>query len=505
MLLNSPKIQVKIPQNTPLIIRLFLSNQTDDILLLRPVLEDWLIESHTVVCSQITVEPAYVTLYPGQQGVTQKIILQLPPVQAEQSLRSQLRFPGWQEAGIPVQVEILPVMGQRNQAQITDLKLAFPLEAAQGVGGLSLNPHRLGIIGLTSALLELDQIPSRWLLAELLIRLCRQGEVYRQTEEGEVLWEGLQETAFFQSGAIASSTLQFPQWILDTLVKRQDFLSAEVNDAGGLVTLWEGWLWSLVDNDLEQTEQSNLPNIPRFQPEDGVKEWGSDVQRWWGNLLLGLSQISPLINATLHRLVEEFAPVQSLPDSDISYHLNLILPSLDILPARWLVVELLAILGQQGEIYAQTENGSQLLNQLHRTRFFKNGVLAVATAHLPRWLHISQQATSAYQDSLGKSDHPGGLIYTAEQWFKSLLPDSLQADWEESWAQPTNLEGFVERMERESDRIFAAVILGLMQLSPQLNTRLTKIAQQAPESPPAPSKPTFPLEDILSENESLQR
>jgi hypothetical protein len=190
-----------------------------------------------------------------------------------------------------------------------------------------------------------------------------------------------------------------------------------------------------------------------------------------------------------------------------SYSLTTGLPGLDALPGRWLVVELLILLAQQGDTYSRTESGSQLLNQLSRTRFFKNGVLAFASAQAPRWLVISQSAAAAYHSSLGVQMGQGGLLHVGERWLWTLVPNTLNVKGMDNPVSVSNAatKTFVSELGMDAQRWFVGILLGLIQVSPKMATWVKAIADQAP--PPLTPTPTSPVmfNDVLNEGGSLGR
>ena len=506
----SELIQV-IAQNiagTKLILHLLLHNQTQETILLRPTIDDWVVDDNQIFSLVSEISPPFVALIP-QGEIQQTITLQLPSnLRPQQILKSWLRFPGLHEQAIPIQVEIISPEEYQKQSQEVDLQLTFPLDNKTNYSPQTGSaPNTEGIFWLMPILMDLDKIPSRWLVAELLVKLCQQGVEYRQTESGQKLLTEIQSTAFFKCGVMALSSAQLPKWIADTLSIEKQILGAAQPGESYLIYIWESWLLSLIDTDIEINQKTPIKTPAPFLPEDFLSELGLDLESWFANILLGLAQISPRMETTLKDIISTTSSlsVESGKVVEVSYGLTSALAGLDTLTVRWLVVEFFLLLAQKGEEYSTTEAGSKLLSKLSRTRFFKNGILSFASAKVPRWLHISQAASSAYNRSLGHSHTQGGLICFGEQWLRSLIPSNINLENAQYVASSEVMEALVKKLGMDSDRWFAYGVLGLAQISPRIANTLQEIADKAPKQLAKKPLLQFKMEDILSEGNSLQR
>jgi hypothetical protein len=352
-------------------------------------------------------------------------------------------------------------------------------------------------------LMDLDKIPSRWLAAELLTILCQTGQEYARTEPGRQLLNQIEAARLFKNGADAFASAQIPHWIADSLKSANTILGGH-----SLLNVWEQLLFSLAPG-----KESQKNTVPLFLAEILVAKLSGSAERWFAGILLGLAQISPQIASKLKALDRaEVSVLTSNLGSDraIEATKNLVagLPTLDTLPVRWLVVELLIRLCQQGDEYAHTPDGSQLLAQLKPTDFFKNGVLAFAAAAFPRWLTISQQAASAYQASVGPQMGQGGLLDLGEKWLWNLTPTDLNIDrLKDGISSSSAADAFVISLGMDAERWFSGVVLGLALVSPRIGGRLRAIASSQNIAPLHASKPSGQtrLDDVLQEGRSLQR
>ncbi|MCL2927954.1 MAG: hypothetical protein MGG37_08060 [Trichodesmium sp. MAG_R01] len=216
------------------------------------------------------------------------------------------------------------------------------------------------------------------------------------------------------------------------------------------------------------------------------------------------------------------APVADAKAGEAGYILATALPGYNYLPVRWLVVELLVVLAQVGKESAGSKNGRELSDRLSRTRFFKNGVVALASAKIPRWLQISQSAAAAFATSIGAETGMGGILVFWERWLWSLLPVNSYLGIGENPPHPpfegggiresqplvpdnSAREALTAELGGNGDLWFEAIVLGLAVVSPRVAAILEAIAALAPAPPSRPAPPQVSGDDILSESKSLGR
>ena len=506
-----PHCYVKLHSNGTLVLQLSFSNQMRESLLLRGTLDDWVTDQEQIFSTVNLSEPPYV--YLSHEGeATQTMTLQFPSfLTPGQRLKSWLRFPGVCEDAVLIDVEIVSV-SEGDVSINVPLLLRLPPDALDdkstsnspsSIGGNSLDKTTEGIFGLLSGLMDLDKIPSSWLVAELLVFLAQKGEDYALTDVGSQLLGKLRQTRFFRNGSIALMSAHLPSWINNILLSEETVLGSDKGKYH-LLSIWQQWLLSLVETDIEAPEEGKTILVSPFIPTKFVDKLGFDTERWFGALLLGLAVVSPSMAQGLNTIAA-MAPEMPDPQDDTplkaSYTLATGLPGLDAIPVRWLVLELLLIICQKGDQYSQTEKACQLLTPLKRTRFFKNGLLAFATAQAPRWLAVSHSAASAYQASLGGQVGQGGILYTWEQWLWSLTENQPPSQGGGGAA-----ETFLKKIGMDAELGFVNTILGLSLVSPAIEVILNAIASRAPNIPQTqiPPSPTT-LKDVIGETGTLQR
>ncbi|MDY6783561.1 MAG: hypothetical protein SW833_13625 [Cyanobacteriota bacterium] len=502
-------LKFQLQPGATLVLQLSFFNEMNEAVLLRPTLEDWVVaSSDRVLSASQNLDPPYIYLFSGSKA-SQTMEIAIPAeVSPGQMLKAGLRFPGIQENAIALDLEIVPVAQPLPQILEFPLSVTFPIFGETNPSSWHIfDGTTAGSAGLISGIIDLDRIPTRWLAAELLIIIAQRGEEYAGTVAGSTLLEQLKTTAFFQNGAIALGQAQLPQWLSESLTIANTLLASTSQPPGQnrLLYLWERWLLSLADTDVEANEIGNPIGVPPFLAEAAVAQLGGDTDRWWETLLLGLAVLSPPIARGLEEIARANSPTTAADAkaAEAGYRLATALPGLNFLPVRWLVVELLVVLAQIGNEFAQSDRGRQLAHNLGRTRFFKNGVGALSAAKVPRWLQISQSAATAFATAIGEANATGGMLAFWEQWLWSLLP--ANSPFPPSTLTPSAGETLSAELGMNSDRWFEAIVLGLATLSPRIAAILEAIAALAPPLPTRPSPPQIPGEDIISESPSLRR
>lgn len=193
-----------------------------------------------------------------------------------------------------------------------------------------------------------------------------------------------------------------------------------------------------------------------------------------------------------------------------SYSLVAGLAGLDLLPARWLVAELLTAVCRLGDAQLATEAGAQRLEKLGRTRFFKNGVVSFASAQLPRWVLSGLSATAGLSAALGGPQAQGQLLTIWERWLLGLADSDIELGGPSAEVRlpDAQLQAFAGTLGTHADRWFASLMLGLAALSPRIDTALAQIEQLAPEAPAKEGDAAGGRgegDDVLGEDGSLGR
>ncbi|GAB1544661.1 hypothetical protein NUACC21_73370 [Scytonema sp. NUACC21] len=467
ILQDIPEVAVKVQPGTNLVLQLSIHSQIAENWFFRPAIDDWVVDNGQILTMESHIDPPFVQLTCGNK-FTQTVTIPIPSVlKPGQLLKSWLRFPALAEVSIPIEAEILSPEQEKDKYQVVEVSLSvtLPFYLEKNFLPKALEPTTFGAFDLMSGLMDLDKIPSRWLVAELLVILCQRGNEYAQTEAGKELLNQLKSTPLFQNGVSAFASAQIPNWIASSLKSMKTILGDK-----SLLSVWEQWLLSLVGSDLEVAQKVGTTFVSAVSPEAIASKIG-DADRWFAGIVLGLAHSLPRIATTLSAIAstevshstqgKSRKTQNSASATQATQSLITKLPGLDLLPVRWLVVELLLLLCLKGDEYAKTQAGSQLLAQLRNTSFFNNGVIAFTCAQVPRWLVISREAAKAYKTSASPQIGQGSLLELGERWLWNLQSSDISVP-------DAAVDNFVASLGLNSEHWFSCVVLGLTLVSPRI-------------------------------------
>jgi len=185
------------------------------------------------------------------------------------------------------------------------------------------------------------------------------------------------------------------------------------------------------------------------------------------------------------------------------------LTGLEILPAKWLVAELVLAVCERGLHAAEQKETQVFIEKLRRTQFFKNGVLVTASSQFVHWIMISLSISSGLQAVSGSKLKTSRMLYSWEDWLFNLVDKDIEipghADNLQYKSEYTN-EVIIEKLGMEPERWFLFLLLGLMQVSPRINSVIKQVADKVPDAQPQTEKKTNNrVKKVLKEKGSLQR
>jgi hypothetical protein len=307
-----PHIRLQVRAGATLALRLLIRNRMMAAALLRPTADNWVVDDGQILPTGSRLDPAYIYLLQGGEARQTLTLLVPSHLPAGTTLKSSLRFPGVQEEAIPLDLEILAPTGEREPPRLLEypLSLSLPLGGSVSPSPEALNGAAEASYSLVAGLAGLDMIPARWLVAELLAVLCQAGEDYAGSEAAGQLLVRLGRTRFFKNGVLAFASAQVPRWILSGLSASSGLHAALGGQMGQgrLLYIWERWLLSLAEVDLEADPKRGNILVPDSTLQAFASEVGTSPDRWFGNLLLGLARVSPRVAATLEAIAAR-APV----------------------------------------------------------------------------------------------------------------------------------------------------------------------------------------------------
>jgi hypothetical protein len=318
-----PRVDLEARPGTAIALRLKLANRMMAAVLVRPSVDDWVASDGDILPSGARVEPAYAYLLQGAE-VRQTVSLRVPLHLEEGSrLTSALRFPGIGNEIVPISVAILAGDDRVPRSALEcPLEVSLPLgDELPRAGGDEFGSAAQASYSLVAGLAGLDMLPARWLVAELLAAIGQVGEARAETAEGRTLLECLGRTRFFKNGVVAFASSQAPRWILSGLSATSGLHAAMggTMGQGQLLYIWERWLLGLADIDIERGDAAAEVRMSEGQLQAFAASVGTQADRWFADLLLGLAALSPRIARVLDEIAarapEPPAPPDEAPDA----------------------------------------------------------------------------------------------------------------------------------------------------------------------------------------------
>jgi len=311
---QAPRADLEARPGMAVALRLRLRNRMMSAALVRPTVDDWVASDGEILPSGARIEPGYAYLLQGAD-VRATVTLRVPlHLKAGTRLTSALRFPGICDEAVPITLGILTSDDDGNAALPAlehALDVALPLgDASLRSGGDDFGSVAQASYSLVAGLAGLDMLPARWLVAEILTAACQLGEARSATPEGLALLERLGRTRFFKNGVVAFASAQAPRWILSGLSATSGLHAAMggQHGQGQLLYIWERWLLGLADADIEQGGPAAEVKVPDASLQSFASTLGTQADRWFANLLLGLSALSPRMALVLEQLAERAPP-----------------------------------------------------------------------------------------------------------------------------------------------------------------------------------------------------
>ncbi len=185
------------------------------------------------------------------------------------------------------------------------------------------------------------------------------------------------------------------------------------------------------------------------------------------------------------------------------------LASMEVIPSKWIVSELVLSCCNLGYKLAITKNGSETLERLSRTRFFKNGVLIFQGTQFVQWMKLALSISSGINAFVEGKPREGMMLQHWEEWLFNLVDQDVESpDFEYRAIElPTSKDykTVLHIMGNDSEKWFSYFILGLGKLSPRIEMVLEQI--MAKVEMPIPKKPVAKAKSkrVLKEKGSILR
>ena len=314
---TTPCFNLKGQAGKFVVIRLNVYSKMAAPAVLQPALDAWVLPDGEPVETRLRVAPSYAYLSQGQEARLTLTLTVPPGLQPGDRLRGGLHFPGIGEESLPLELEITPstddiISLEHNISVILPLAGYEPDDDPQSAGTKA-------IYTLLSGLAGMEVIPAKWVVAELLLKVCETGADYIKTEEGSQQLERISRLRFFKNGVLAFRGAHIVNWIMVGVTVSSGLYSAlgDKTSHGRMLYTWEKWLYDLIDIDIENFSDEGLEtNLPPPDVETTLTSLGMETERWFGCLLLGLVKLSPRIRSIVEQLADSAPDVETTEDID---------------------------------------------------------------------------------------------------------------------------------------------------------------------------------------------
>ena len=185
------------------------------------------------------------------------------------------------------------------------------------------------------------------------------------------------------------------------------------------------------------------------------------------------------------------------------------LSGIEIIPAKWLILELIFILCEKGIHVADQKKTKTVITKLCTTKFFKNGVLIVSGSQIVHWITTNAGIHKGIRNVIGNQSNQTMILETWERWLLNLVENDIEDIAFENEVQLHNNKNFDEIISfigNEPERWFLFFLLGLMEVSPRINDIIHQLCKKnlKKKVKGTPTKPKT-TSNVLNELGSIQR
>lgn len=184
--------------------------------------------------------------------------------------------------------------------------------------------------------------------------------------------------------------------------------------------------------------------------------------------------------------------------------------ALEVIPAKWLVAELVLVLIEKGFNAANTPAYAGLSGKLMQTRLYKNGVLILSGSQFIHWVMFGLSVSSGVQAVMGREKEAARMLYTWEQWLLGLADADIEApDYDAiglQFPQERSYEAVLEKVGMEPEKWLLYLVLGLMEVSPRIHAIIKQVCEKMkPPRKTAATSSKKKVRKVTEEKGSLQR
>jgi len=318
--------RIKVKKDQLIIIRMQILSNVLAPIVIQPKLDMWVTSDGSVITPDYKVSPAYVLL---QTGSTADITFTFkPPVLTDQNiLFGAINIPSAENYLFPIQLQIVSGTLKKNEVYNIAINSAIPPEIPLEEDATSyLNSKET--LKFIAGLASLEVIPSKWLVAELILQICGNGAVFSETETGKVISEKLRKTRLFKNGSLIFRAAQIPEWVnlANSISEGLTSFSKQEKSQSGIINGWEIWLYNLMNQDIESPDFKHSEVIlpPKANTKLLLDAMALDPEKWFLFLILGLYNISPRVHDLFDQVIKNIEVSVKEPIIEVNLHKEVI-------------------------------------------------------------------------------------------------------------------------------------------------------------------------------------
>ena len=316
---NTSSVQIEATPGEVQVLRLSINNRLMIPVVIHLKMDDWVDSKGMILEMEYSISPIYFYLPPhgdGKMTVTLKIPSKCIP---GDTIQSKLRIPGLEEYRIPLVASIKQKTKRTKKIIETDVHLNIPGgQNGKKEGQNDTMSQTQGSLKLLTSMAAFELIPGKWIIAELIIQLCRRGMKHAAKPEGAEWLRKMSLTRFYKNGCMVFRGAQLPQWVV-VASSITSGISSVLGTGHRLSILdtWEHWLLNLIDQDLESPgfKQEHIGGL-HDDNDTFLSQMGMEPEKWFGYFILGLSQISPRFESISGQLLEKIKAHKPAPSKN---------------------------------------------------------------------------------------------------------------------------------------------------------------------------------------------
>lgn len=313
---NSKELIIEMPLNSLLVLRINLTSKFLAPAIIQPKIDDWVTFDGNILEARYIALPSYSYVSTGEL-LSITITLKLPPeLKTGEKIQSAIRFSGFKDCDYKIMIQISESVTVDNEIVEHKLDIIIPFDKEKQTNGIESSLFQSEYISkILGSFTSLEIIPCKWLVAELIVAICTKGMSAHGNEKNKILIEDLQRTQFYKNGVLVVAGSQLIYWVKINLALSSSLQLASGGSVQplGILQKWEELLLNLIDNDIEAPDYVSVDILfpEGDSPDILLEKIGTEPEKWFLFLVLGLLEISPRISSIIAQIAAK-APRQAV-------------------------------------------------------------------------------------------------------------------------------------------------------------------------------------------------